>query len=66
MDIQSKWYVVTKDSYEGFEGHEEASADQANKAMSGIGSVFLLDSEENLVARIDEIRADLFLDEATA
>jgi hypothetical protein len=34
--------------------------------MSGIGSVLLLDSEENLVARIDEIRADLFLEEATA
>jgi hypothetical protein len=66
MDIQSKWYVVTKDSYEGFEGHTEAAAAQANKAKSAIGSVLLLDFEENLVARIDEIRGCLFLDEATA
>jgi hypothetical protein len=66
MDIQSKWYVVTKDSYEGFEGHEEASADQANKAVSSIGSVLLLTNEAALAERITEIRADLFIDEATA
>lgn len=66
MNIQSKWYVVTKYSYEGFEGHTEASTDQANKAKDGIGSVLLLDSEANLVPRIDEIRSCLFLEEATA
>lgn len=66
MDIQSKWYVVTNKGYEGYESYAKAVAVQAKYSNDHIGSVVLLTTEAHLVPRIDEIRANLVMEEATA
>jgi hypothetical protein len=66
MNIQSKWYVVTKDTYVSFEGYTHAIDQQAKFILDGIGSVVLLTSETELVPRLEEIRTNLREKEATA